>query len=149
MQNPLPLRESGTMSEPWNYIFLLSMVFLSILIGVTTEISFSIVVTEILTLLLSMFFCRTPFKKHIIVTIMILFLIIYKAVYGIVVENYSLFYLYVCITQLSFWGTYYILRLIFHPDFNFMQKCKEKFIKFIVLVIGKETSEYLFEDKKS
>lgn len=143
-----PLREKGKIFDLWNISFIASVSMLSAIIFL---MPFSSVyyISEVVLIICSTLICFAAYKNIIFFSIIALGIVVVKSIVLSSVFGCFPFHIYIGCNQILMIATYLVLRYSFDSDFNFMKSCKRFFVRLIVIIIGKETWDYISGEKKA
>lgn len=135
------IKEKGKWSDFWNVVYLGSMIFLSSMIGfIFFDIRYFIV--EVITLILAFLLCYKFYKNLIWLGIEIIVFIILKLVLYFLFGCH-IWWVFIFILQIVYTISYVFMRYFFTPDWDFSKSMQVIY----VLIIGKETYEYIEKNK--
>lgn len=147
----LSLRENGSLLLPWNWTYVISIIFLSIIVCIVAKRSDThalglFLTFELLTIVLSISIIvkRSLFQDWGRLCVVVFLIII--TLKSVLFAHYSiwyLFYIYIGLTQSVFTLTYFFLRYDFDPDFDFVEIVKKTIKGLFMLIIGKDTSDFI------
>lgn len=137
-----PLNEKGCLLDLWNIEFIISIVLLSIA-NMILNSSNTVLTAEAVTILFSILISITSYKKVCCVLGLLIGDILLKAVMAFLCGNP--FSIYICCTQLGFTLLYFVLRFLFSPDFNALVLCVGIVRAVYILIISKDTWDYMRE----
>lgn len=141
-----PLKEKGRIKDLWNAEYTLSMILLSA-INLITDYSIVMLAAELVTVFISIMLCITSYKNaKWILGLFIGSSLLKTAAAAFLYENSFLVYIY-C-TQLGFTLLYFVLRYLFDPDFDAVVLCIGIVREAYILMIGKNTWDYLNEKEE-
>lgn len=147
----LSLRENGSLLLPWNWTYVASITFLSIIVCIVAKRSDTPVLglflaSELITIVLSISIIvkRSLFQDWgRLCVVVFLIIITLKSVLFVHYSVWYLFYIYIGLTQFVFTLTYFFLRYDFNPDFDFVEIVKKTIKGLFRLIIGKDTSDFI------
>jgi len=138
----LSLNEKGKLFDLWNISFIVSLIVLSIVCIRVYNIHI-IILLEILFIVLSIMICIISHRRLKLCVLLTMGSSFFKIIYAIYFYEVYPVYIYLCITETMFLFIYLFLRFSFNPNFDFIVFCKELVIQVLILIIGRETYEYL------
>lgn len=147
-----PLKEKGMLGDHWNVAFLIAMGSLAL---VPCMIAFGgsglwiILGFELIALALSVKYCTAQHNQIELYLVMLAVVLAGKMIWGWRNLDWYLFSAAIAVLQAAVAGVYYFLRVKFDVNFSFPVMCRNILNGVIVLILGKETAEYLEEKKGS
>lgn len=137
-----PLRDKGKLSQFWNWSYVLSIIFISIL-RLYYCCSIGIILFEIFIISIAVMICYSSHTQIIKLTVLFCILVVLLAIYvGIYYESPG-FFVFASINQIAAMLIYYILRYSFSPSYNFIVELRKFLNKILVIIIGKDAAKYL------
>lgn len=158
LENEFPLKQKGRLSDLWNVSFIISVLCISIyIIVLQTRISVNIIILlELLFILLNLVLCSLIEKRVLFLWGGIMTILIVKVmVYNMLCPGQKEVYFILSGIQTLYVNTYFYLRYLFDPNFDFNKVLiKFKAIlgnlrhKIIGLVLGKKTRDFIQKIQK-
>lgn len=139
------LKEKGKITDLWNTTYIMAIIFLAIGNLIICK-NITILIIELITLTFSIVICISSFNKDKFILISF---VIFNVVTSIFLSNNKLV-IYINYTQLFFTITYFVLRFLFDPNYNFivfLNIIVKRVVKAIyILIVGKDTYNYINSD---